>query len=249
MRLKLLKKIVGIFGYKLIEKNLIKNDRLITKGTYFKLEKILEKLFLLNKIDTLIQIGANDGVRFDILNSFIKKYSPKVIFVEPIKSNYEQLRLNYKHQNNVYFENSAVSVKDKISYLYKVKDSALIKYDDHIAGVTSFSKKHLLKHGVRLKDIIKEIINPITISELLDKHTIDKFDLLYIDTEGYDSEIVNDFLKTSTIRPFIVFEYIHVDTNSLEKSLINLKEKNFLYFKIEENIIAIPSEKQKNLIF
>ena len=102
---------------------------------------------------------------------------------------------------------------------------------------------------MRLKDIIKEIVNPITISELLDKHTIDKFDLLYIDTEGYDSEIVSDFLKSSTIRPFIVFEYIHVDTNSLEKSLINLKEKNFLYFKIEENIIAIPSEKQKNLIF
>ena len=249
MSLKLLKKIVGIFGYKLIEKNLVKNDRLITKGTYFKLEKILENLFLSNKIQTLIQIGANDGVRFDILNSFIKKYSPKVIFVEPIKSNYEQLKLNYKYQNNVYFENSAISVKDKISFLYKVKDSALVNYDDHIAGVTSFSKKHLLKHEVKLKDIIKEKINPITISGLLDKHTINKFDLLYIDTEGYDSEIVFDFLKTSTTRPFIIFEYIHVDINSLEKSLLILKEKNFLYFKIEENIIAIPSEKKKNLIF
>ena len=84
MLFKLLKKIIGVFGYKLIEKNLIKNERLISNGSYLRLERFLDNLFLTNKINIIVQIGANDGLRFDVLNSFIKKYLPKVILVEPI---------------------------------------------------------------------------------------------------------------------------------------------------------------------
>ena len=96
MIFKLIKKIIGAFGYKLIEKNLIKNERLISHGNYLKLENFLDNLFLNKKINILIQIGANDGLRFDTLNSFIKKYLPKVILVEPIEANYKNLLLNYK---------------------------------------------------------------------------------------------------------------------------------------------------------
>ena len=45
---------------------------------------IINKLFSNNLINSLIQIGANDGLRFDILNKYIKEYSPKAILVEPI---------------------------------------------------------------------------------------------------------------------------------------------------------------------
>ena len=55
-----------LLGYKLIEKNFIKNERLITEKSFFKLEKFLENLFLSHNMNTIIQIGANDGVRFDL---------------------------------------------------------------------------------------------------------------------------------------------------------------------------------------
>jgi len=247
MIFKLIKKIIGAFGYKLIEKNLIKNERLISHGNYLKLENFLDNLFLNKKINILIQIGANDGLRFDILNSFIKKYLPKVILVEPIEANYKNLLLNYKSQPNVFYENSAITVENEINHLYKVNEAKLINYDDHVVGITSFEKNHLIKHGVKNNDIIKEKINSISINELLSKYNIKDFDLLYIDTEGYDGKIVTDFLNKNTSRPFIIFEYIHINHEILNKTLNTLKKKKFFYFKIDENIISIPEEK-KNLV-
>ena len=85
MKNKILKKILGIMGYKLIEKKLFKNDRLISTKSYLTLNRLLKNLFEEKKINFLIQIGANDGSRFDILNNYIKTYKIKSLLVEPIK--------------------------------------------------------------------------------------------------------------------------------------------------------------------
>lgn len=155
MKNKILNKIVGWFNYKLIEKDLVKNNRIISKETYLNTYLILELLFSKKYIKSLIQIGANDGKRFDILNLFIKKYKPKSLLVEPIKKNFEELKLNYKSYSNVIFENSAITKDDEIIELYKVKEKYLKKYDEHIKGITSFNKNHLLKHGVKKKSFNK----------------------------------------------------------------------------------------------
>ena len=122
MKNKILKKILGVIGYKLIEKEIIKNERLISNKSYLKIDSLLDTLFEEKKISNLIQIGANDGIRFDILNSYIKKHKTKSILVEPIKENYEKLKKNYKDCDFISFENSAISVNDEISFLYKVNE-------------------------------------------------------------------------------------------------------------------------------
>ena len=71
---KIFTKIIGWYDYKLISKNHIKNLRTIGKKSNFKMKFILDKIFQEFKINSLIQIGANDGVRFDELNIYIKKY-------------------------------------------------------------------------------------------------------------------------------------------------------------------------------
>ena len=89
MHYKFIKKIVEAFGFKLIDKNIIKNERLISKHSFLSIDSILKNLFLSNDIKFLVQIGANDGQRFDAINKFIKSFNPSVIFVEPIRSNFE----------------------------------------------------------------------------------------------------------------------------------------------------------------
>ena len=244
MHYKFLKKIVGILGYKIIEKNLIKNDRLLSKYSSLNTKKVLEKIFSTNQINFVIQIGSNDGKRFDDLNEFIKKFSPKTIFVEPILSNFNELKKNYLNQKYLIFENLAISVNNEINRLYKVKDSEIHLYDEHVLGITSFNREHLIKHGVKKKHIDLEKVNSISILELLKKHSVNSFDLLIIDTEGYDSNIVYDFLNNSKIRPVIIFEYIHSKNKDLEKVLELLQEKKYFIFKIEENIFCLPEEKK-----
>tara|TARA_B100002019_G_scaffold76724_1_gene66246 strand:- start:1106 stop:1852 length:747 start_codon:yes stop_codon:yes gene_type:complete len=242
MHYKFLKKIIGAFGYKLIDKNLVKNDRLISKYTHLTINNILTNLFNSNKVNSIIQIGSNDGIRFDKLNYFIKKHNPFAIFVEPIITNFESLKKNYSLKKNFIFENSAISVNDEFSELFKVKESCLHLYDDHIIGVTSFDQKHLIKHGVNKNHITKEVVNSISIKELLMKHSIENFDLLYMDTEGYDAKIVIDFFKNSQIRPIILFEYIHTKNQSLNEALKLLEKNKYVFFKVEENIFGFPEE-------
>ena len=56
MNNKLLKKIVGLFGYKLIEKRVVKNERLLLKNSSLNISKLLKHIFLNNDIHNLIQI-------------------------------------------------------------------------------------------------------------------------------------------------------------------------------------------------
>jgi FkbM family methyltransferase len=243
MKHKFFKKIAGIFGYKLIDKNHIKNNRVLENTTYLNSKKIFNFLFDQKKIDCLIQIGANDGLRFDNLNYYIKRYNTKSILVEPIKDNFEDLKNNYKEYPNIIFENLAIAVNDEISYLYKVNPLKLKNYiGDHYIGITSFDKNHLIKHGVKKKDIIKEEVNSISINNLIIKHDIKKFDLLFVDAEGYDADIVSDFLNSSLIRPVIVLEYLHIPNEKFKDLANQLTEKKYVYFSLNENMFCFPEE-------
>ena len=246
---KFLKKISNIFGYKLIEKKLVKNNQIISAHSTLNLKLLLNNIFKKNKIKNLIQIGANDGVAFDDLNYFIKKFKINSILVEPIKEIYEKLKNNYKNFSFVKLENSAISDDNTINYLYKVDKKFLIFYGNHIPAISSFDKKHLIKHNVKNSHIKKEKVKSLTIKELLKKYNITNLDLFFVDAEGYDGNIVNDFLDKTNFRSIIIFEYIHIDDKIFKNLIKKLLTKKYLYFSLSECIIAFPKEKKIEISF
>ena len=241
MNFKILKKIVGIFGFKLVEKKLFKNNRLLSNHSFLSTKQILTEFFSQKKINSIVQIGANDGERFDELEEFINKYKIQSVLVEPIRSNFEKLKVKYCDTDFVKLENSAILINEQVSHLFKVDNKYLIFYDKHIPGITSFDENHLLKHGVKKKHIIKEKVNSININELLNKYNIKNLDLFYIDAEGYDGKIVIDFLMNTTLKPIIIFEYIHINNEIFETLLLTLNKANYKIFSINENVFCIPS--------
>ena len=68
MENKFLKKIVNFFGYKLINKKHIKNNRILSSNSVLKIDAILKNIFEKHNIKKVLQIGANDGISFDELN-------------------------------------------------------------------------------------------------------------------------------------------------------------------------------------
>jgi FkbM family methyltransferase len=249
MKNKILKKILGIAGYKLIEKDIIKNERLISSKSYLKINRLLDTLFKEKKINNIIQIGANDGIRFDVLNAYIKKYKTKSLLVEPIKENYEKLKINYENCNFVSFDNSAISVNNEISSLYKVNEKYIKNYGNHIPGITSFNKEHLLKHGVKNRHITSESVTSISIKDLITKHKLNSLDLFYVDTEGYDGKIVIDFLNTTIIKPIIILEFIHIKNKVFDLLIKILEEKKYKLFTIDENLVCYPENDIKYIKF
>jgi len=155
MNNKILKKIIGIFGYKIIEKNFIKNQSILFEKSNLTVENILDYLLKGKYIKSIVQIGANDGISYEHINYFIRKYKIKSLLVEPIKNNFQLLVKNYKNLNYVNLENCAVSTNNEINYLYKVDEKYLKKYDPSVRAIPSFDYKHLIKHGVKKKHIIK----------------------------------------------------------------------------------------------
>ena len=249
MNSKFLKKLSNIFGYKLIEKNLVKNNQSLSENSILNIKLILNNIFSKNKIENLIQIGANDGVAFDELNFFIKKYKINSVLVEPIYESYEKLQNNYKNFDFVKLENSAISDDNTINYLYKVDTKFLKYYGNHIPAISSFDNKHLIKHGVKSSHIKKEEVRSLTIKNLLEKYNISNLDLLFVDAEGYDGNIVSDFLDKVNFRSIIIFEYIHIN-NIIFKNLIKkLLVKKYFYFCVSECIIAFPEEKKIEISF
>ena len=245
---KVLKKFCGIFGYKILPKNYIKNKNYLLNFSSLKLEKIIANLAEKKIINSLVQIGANDGVSHDHLHNIIKKFQLKSLLLEPIKKYFLDLQNNYLNYDNVRFENSALSANNEILFLYKVNPEYLNKYGTLSCGISSFYKEHLLKHGIKEKHIIQEKINQISFDELLKKYRINSFDLLLIDTEGYDCHIVdNFFLKVNKIRPIIIFEWSHIKNIELENTLKTIIDNNYSFFPLGDDIFCFPIEKNISL--
>jgi len=241
---KVLKKISGIFGYKLLPKNYIKNKNYLSKFSSLNLEKIISNLVEKKIINSLIQIGANDGMSHDHLHNVIKQFRLESLLLEPIKKYFLDLKNNYSNYENVRLENSALSINNEILFLYRVNSEYFYKYGTLPTGINSFYKQHLIKHGIKEKHIIQEKVNQISFDELLKKHNINSFDLLAIDTEGYDCNIVNDFfLKIKNIRPIIVFEWSHIKQNELQETLNKMIKNNYSFFPMGDDIFCFPIEK------
>jgi FkbM family methyltransferase len=249
MNNKILKKIVGMFGYKIIEKNFIKNQNILFEKSDLTIEKILSHLFERKYFKYIVQIGANDGISYEHINYFIKKYKIKSLLVEPIKNNFKLLVKNYKNLNYVNLENCAISSNNEINYLYKVDEKYLKKYDASARAIPSFNYKHLIKHGIKKKHIVKEIINQISFLDLFKKYKINSFDLLYIDTEGYDCNLVNNFLEKIKIRPIIIFEWNHAPNPKLISCSNSLIANGYFLLPIKYDLLCIPKEKNINILF
>jgi FkbM family methyltransferase len=241
---KILKKFCGIFGYKLLPKYYVKNKDFVSKLSSLNLKKIISDLVDKKIINSLIQIGANDGATHDHLYDLIKKFRVKSILLEPIKESFLNLTRNYSNFENVRFENSALSINSEILFLYRVNPEYFYKYGSLPLGVTSFYKEHLIKHGIKAKHIIKEKVNQISFEQLLKKYNLTIFDLLFIDTEGYDCNIVNNFFsKINNIRPIIVFEWSHIKQEQLQETLNKMLKNNYSFFPIGDDIFCFPIEK------
>ena len=106
----------------------------------------------------------------------------------------------------------------------------------------------MLNHGIKEKYIVQEKVDQISFDHLLKKHKITSFDLLLIDTEGYDSCIVNDFFfKIKDIRPIIIFEWSHIINIELKNTLSIMTKNNYSFFLVGDDIFCFPIE--KNILF
>ena len=194
---------------------------------------------------TFIQVGAFDGVECDPLLKYLQRFDWTGIMLEPQPGPYNKLFDRYKGRNAITVMNAAISDRNGRATLYTVEGNGLPEW---AKGMASFKKQNIIKHGYMFPmindHIIETEVDTITFENLFSGHSINKIDLLQIDTEGFDGEILKMF-PFDRIKPNIIhFESKHIPKHDLEKVLDDLISYGYTIGRDrEEDMIAILKEK------
>ena len=200
----------------------------------------------MNNFD-LIVIGACHGFW---LENDIKKCSNKILLIEPVKYNFDQLKNRFENYRNIIFENIAIGDKNELIDFFHVLESSIDKHKKHWAsGIGSFSKEHILKHRTKRFQITEEDIKcikikAITFNKLVEKYKIEYINKLIIDAEGFDYNIIKSIDFKKIFIKEIIFEKKHLSTTFQIGSKLNeikallVKEKYKLFDISKENILA-----------
>ena len=191
-------------------------SKILKKRGYLEEEfdKIIREYSNKNSNLFFIQIGANDGMKFDPTYLYVRKYRWKGILVEPVEYVFEKLKENYLGVKGLIFENVAIGNKDGFKKFYMLKKSEGENLPFWYDEIGSFLKENVLKQRDRIEDIDKRLITEkikvLTLKSLLEKHNVHKIDFLQIDTEGYDYHILKQ-IPFDKIKPsMIIFEDRHL---------------------------------------
>ena len=240
---KILKKLLGAFGYKIFPKDQIKSERILNKNNYSK--NLLIKNFVLNNnVNKIIQLGANDGVSADIIHEDLKK-DLSIVIVEPLKNIFVKLKKRYEDNQNIKLVNKAIDISNEPKRFFKIKQSSYEYYKNKINGstdyflssISSFKKNHIKEFGIKDCDIISEKVECLTFKDLIKKFNFQNVDLVICDLEGYDGLIVNDILS-SDFQPHIIFEWIWIDSIILHNLCNDLKKNGYKIFKLDHDVLC-----------
>ena len=123
-------------------------------------------------------------------------------------------------------------------YLQESNDSELPSWYDQIG---SFNYEVLIKHKPSVKDFDKLLtsvrVNTSNFEVLLEKYKLKNFDLILIDTEGYDYEIIK-IIPFDKINPsVIIFEHKHLSKDEIDSAIKFLLEKNYSLFRTVDDLV------------
>ena len=227
-------------------------DKIFNKLNYFHINNLKKTEYntffegilfshLANKKNlTIVQVGANDGVKGDPLYNFILRFNDKIklLAIEPQVEVFKKLKENYSKINNVFFSQSAIgdgSEKEFYSFNsnYSKFHSTKNTFDRH----SSFEKEHLLKYlrnqSIKEKDfdfyINTNKIKSVTLSEAIfeSKANFSEIDVLQIDTEGHDDLVIYNSSINKYKYKFINYEFKQLSEERLNKLHLFLKKHGY----------------------
>jgi FkbM family methyltransferase len=230
---------VKVFGYR------IERFRDTVKAPIDVLDLLLTKVSAERSDFFFVQIGANNGLTDDPLRQFVTKYHWHGILVEPQPQVFQQLLKNYAQEKQLAFENSAIADRDGTARLF------VADHQDETADLTVFAslKKDALIRGLDnpkaagVKVQLQEVEVPaLSVQTLLAKYRITKIDLLLTDVQGYDREVVEQFLACGVKPTIILFEHCHTARPALDAFYRKLVKHGYRFNELDIDALCyLPS--------
>lgn len=197
-------------GKQFLQKILFKFGFQIYNVFYFDFfNSLLHQLLKKQQNLTFLQIGANDGVRYDPIYKFVTQHHHHIkgVVLEPVKDYYLELQKNYKNYKNIKTINKAIHHSLQETTIYRLDKSKEKLAPDFAKGIASFDPLHHKKTNVNSDFIKAEIVKCVNLATVIKENNIEKLDVLVIDTEGYDYQIIKS-IDFNYIQPKLIhFEH------------------------------------------
>lgn len=156
------------------------------------------------------------------------------VLIEPVPYLYKRLRKNYGESERLTFLNLAISDHSGELPFFSV-DPAVQEANAAIPswsqGIGGFDHDHIVRMlGHEITPFIREISVPsLTVAELLSQFPERRFDLLHIDTEGFDYKILKQFFQCASLPHTILVEYCHLTYWETLAMILRLQSTHQLY--------------------
>jgi FkbM family methyltransferase len=222
---KLLNRLLRPAGYRIERLSRFRTelDRLLKRGTWLK----------------SVQIGANDGVRFDDLYRTVTNGPFRGIVVEPLPDVFERLQANYAGHPQIVPINVAIHAHERALALYRVNPQALPRYSGWADGIASFDREHLIRHGIAASDIVAVEVQCEPLMALLRRTDMLDAHLLQIDTEGYDAAVVA-MIDFDVVRPQLIkFEHKNVDPRVYGDTLRLMRTNGYRCYREGSDTVCV----------
>jgi FkbM family methyltransferase len=189
---------------------------------------------------TVVQIGAFDGQLADPLQRIVSYYRSRCLLIEPQPGPFQILQNRYSGNSAVTLVNAAITDQDGAVTLHVPSNEA--------SPWASVDPNHYKRFG-RGKNAVRKISVPsLTPVTLLAKYSLDRVDVLQVDTEGFDARLICLFLQ-SGIRPSIInFESLHCLEADLVKVLQLFKANGYWWVKGDQDTFAIKESLVHNAL-
>ncbi len=196
-----------------------------------------------------VQVGANDGLTDDPIRQYVLRHHWRGVLVEPQPNVFQLLTRNYENEKQLTFVNAALADRDGTICLF------VADHDDPAANLTVFAslKQDALtrrlgsRKAAGVQTLVKQISVPaLSVRTLIDQHRISRIDLLQTDVQGYDREVVEQFLDHGVKPSVIHFEHCHTPRGALHNLYRRLVVEGYRYNEFEHDTVAVQHERIQN---
>ena len=167
-----------------------------------------------------LEIGAMDGVQYDVMYQHAKAGGWDGVLVEPMPDMFACLKKNYEGVTGLRFANCAIDSKNGTIKMTRAHPELIRRgiFPPEYFGMTTSTRREAFFQRGKLtreqeelveKGLIDVEVPCCTLSQLIEDFEITKIDLLMIDAEGADWVIAQQLDLTKFKPRLICLEYAH----------------------------------------
>lgn len=190
----------------------------------------------------VLQVGAMDGKTFDPVHEFIRRFRWGGLLVEPIREHFEQLRQTYSDNPRISFANVAIAghcgkVEMNRVPAEHVREGSVPRWGLGVASL--YADRNALAFDEVRPFIVREMVDCVTLPELLRSHGVQRVDVMQVDAEGFDYQVLRQ-LDFSVYRPKVInIEIVNMPKAERTACKRILDSAGYLYVKGGYDLLAV----------